>query len=518
MDRPQTLFLLFSCFFILLLVGSTWLATFLHPAEDAVILFGYSQNLAQDGRISYNPGEAPVEGATDFLWMLLIALGNYLGISPYASSLLLSLLGLLWMIFVFYQWQRDNAVIFLSFCLGLLLAPQWWAALQGFSSYFWGGALISMFYFYYRGNNRLFVLAALFACLIRPEAVIMVIPLALTLIYLSSDRLRLYQTFFSIGLLPGILYFFWRWKYFGLFFPLPFYVKGLQAKWGIFDLDSLHYWGIYLGRYLSPLIIPLVIYWKKLPLKAKILAIVGIFIPALFYSSISLEQNIAHRFAFPVLLSSLTAFALLWKQLKRPWLWMGIYLTLSLLYSFIYLARSLPLHQDQYPSLGKELKNFSGNMALTEAGRLPYYSRWKSLDLWGLNSPKLSRKAPDIHDFQEFQADIILLDDGESSFCELYQQSATPYRREKSWDNMIFNSLKYLVETDSFVLYFIPYQTAQAQNSAWEDFFYSIVPNAYQDRHDLIGLRKTHPNFAEIDSILHKRGGKTFNNPCSPEK
>lgn len=56
------------------------------PAEDAVILHQYSRNLAETGTISYIPGGVHAEGATDFLWMLYIALGFKLHLSPTVST------------------------------------------------------------------------------------------------------------------------------------------------------------------------------------------------------------------------------------------------------------------------------------------------------------------------------------------------------------------------------------------------------------------------------------------------
>ena len=43
------------------------------PAEDAVILYEYAKNLAQTGLITYGVASVPIEGATDFLWMVVIA-------------------------------------------------------------------------------------------------------------------------------------------------------------------------------------------------------------------------------------------------------------------------------------------------------------------------------------------------------------------------------------------------------------------------------------------------------------
>ena len=43
------------------------------PAEDAAILMRYARHLAQGHGIVWNVGEAPIDGATDFLFMAAMA-------------------------------------------------------------------------------------------------------------------------------------------------------------------------------------------------------------------------------------------------------------------------------------------------------------------------------------------------------------------------------------------------------------------------------------------------------------
>jgi hypothetical protein len=44
------------------------------PAEDAAMLMRYADNLARGYGIVWNPGEPPVDGGTDFLFLTTIAL------------------------------------------------------------------------------------------------------------------------------------------------------------------------------------------------------------------------------------------------------------------------------------------------------------------------------------------------------------------------------------------------------------------------------------------------------------
>src|SRR5512147_2781464 len=53
--------------------------------DDAYISFRYARNLALSGELVYNLGER-VEGYTNFLWTVILALGIKLGLGPVALS------------------------------------------------------------------------------------------------------------------------------------------------------------------------------------------------------------------------------------------------------------------------------------------------------------------------------------------------------------------------------------------------------------------------------------------------
>ena len=88
--------------FILYLLFSLLLAFFfqnnLLPSEDASILFRYSENFADTGIISYNLNEPPVEGVTDFLWMLILSAFYFIGIDTYFSAIVINLISLYFII------------------------------------------------------------------------------------------------------------------------------------------------------------------------------------------------------------------------------------------------------------------------------------------------------------------------------------------------------------------------------------------------------------------------------------
>lgn len=62
--------------------------------DDAYISFRYAVNLAEHGALEYNVGER-VEGYTNFLWVIVLALGTAVGIAPEALAPWLTQLGAL---------------------------------------------------------------------------------------------------------------------------------------------------------------------------------------------------------------------------------------------------------------------------------------------------------------------------------------------------------------------------------------------------------------------------------------
>ena len=94
--------------FILYLLFSLLLAFFFQnnflPSEDASILFRYSENFADTGIISYNLNEPPVEGVTDFLWMLILSAFYFIGIDTYFSAIVINLISLYFIIKLIHKY------------------------------------------------------------------------------------------------------------------------------------------------------------------------------------------------------------------------------------------------------------------------------------------------------------------------------------------------------------------------------------------------------------------------------
>lgn len=76
-DRNKELILLFLASF-LFIFGCVWVYKFI--IDDAYISLRYARNLVNYGALSFNPGDAPIEGYTNFLLVLLEALFIKMGV------------------------------------------------------------------------------------------------------------------------------------------------------------------------------------------------------------------------------------------------------------------------------------------------------------------------------------------------------------------------------------------------------------------------------------------------------
>ena len=77
------------------------------PFEDAAMLMRYSKHLSEGYGIVWNIGENPVDGATDFLFMVSVAGLSYLGLSLETGVRALGFISHLFTVILVYYGSRD---------------------------------------------------------------------------------------------------------------------------------------------------------------------------------------------------------------------------------------------------------------------------------------------------------------------------------------------------------------------------------------------------------------------------
>jgi arabinofuranosyltransferase len=277
--------------------------------DDAFISFRYAENLHEGRGLVWNPGER-VEGYTNFLWVVMMAMGMMLRIRP---ELLSSIVGITSGVVVLVTLVRLSARRHGLWSPLIWLAPAVLAASRTFTAWCTGG-LETMFFTMLiflalvgfaeewkdptRSPVRSAFLFAL-AALTRPEGNIFAAVAGL-IFAIEVFRRRRSPKSFLVWLLPLALmvgtHFVWRRAYYGYWLPNSFYAK-VSGFWG---RQAYHYLSMfhrdYKIFYFAPLaLFPLIL--RRRFIHALFAASVGLYVVYLVYVG---GDRFEFRFLVPV--------------------------------------------------------------------------------------------------------------------------------------------------------------------------------------------------------------------------
>lgn len=452
---------------LVLIILFIFIPLYIYPAEDAAILFQYSENLAKTGVITYNLNGTPTEGATDFLWMLLLGFMYFIGFDTYLASTIISMFSLIGTAYLLFKITNSNNIsYFLLLVFLLIVLPMTPASLQGFSPLFFGFFITLTAYFFLKNMPIQLFISALLLCLVRPDGVVVVLPLMILFLMLNKIEIKVnLKKLIIYFIIPGLMYFIWRWNYFGEFLPLPFYVKSnFEHYLFFFNLGSLKQNFKIVIILLLPTITLIVIalFRNKIDKKVNILIFSMVFIPFIFYSTMLLSQNISHRFQYSMVLGVfiIAVYVLHYINNKKIVLFLFIsqILLMMPLSTRDYLS-ILDIPNQQITYLSKELNNITteASMAITEAGRLPYYSKWNAIDTWGLNTPKYAKILIQPDDIKLGDFDLIVVHASDKSYHSLLNLDEIQVYKKKAWQHMGLNIFKG-IDMEKYTLYMVPFR------------------------------------------------------------
>jgi hypothetical protein len=207
--------------------------------DDAFISFRYSRNLIEGYGLTFNPGGEIVEGYTNFLWTITIALGLALGYEPLVAAQLLTLAFALATLVLLYRFAKD--------WLGerwAALPPALLALNAPFVLYSARGsgmetaqitflALLALWLLWRAHDGRSGLIAGL-ACaavtLARPDGALVPLAGGIVLVARLLFERRASTWRILLGLCGGFAvcygpYFAWRLAYYGYLLPNTFYAK-----------------------------------------------------------------------------------------------------------------------------------------------------------------------------------------------------------------------------------------------------------------------------------------------------
>ncbi len=407
-----------------------WRAVFDTPQEDAAILLRYARNLGEGHGVVWNVGAAPVEGATDFLFMLQVAALVAAGISSLQAAWVLGVAAHVATVLVVYWRVRASAgasgiVVAVAAAAFVAFGPAWIHICHAFGATIFAFWLALAWSLLVRATAApqstrralVFAVTALAAALTRPEGV-MITPLLLAgagVAYGAHAVKRAAIAAFIVFATLGGAYFVWRWRYFGELLPVPFLRKGggslySHSLWWSLERIAWMIWPWLAIAVIAALVAPS----RRRELVGAVIPVVGF---AVVWVLVSDAQNVGWRFQYPIVPLAVIAFAApsaaaltarFGSQVPR----LGA-VAIAVVASFGATIhwRSLDGKQigsePMVVSLGGGggtravaglLSMFGGGsytIATSEAGVLPFFSRWRTLDTWGLNDPDVARHGID---------------------------------------------------------------------------------------------------------------------------
>ncbi len=372
-------------------------STALHPAEDALILFDYARALAERGLVTWGGADVPIDGATDTLWMVAIAALVALGSSPYLAALLISAAAAWWI--GARLAGRGGRLLAVA---ALATTPFAWSALAGFGTLAFSAAFVLVVAFAAAGAARACFLASLVLCLIRPDGAVWALgPCVLVAAQAPAPRRRV-----VVGeallflLLPGAAYAAMRALYFEAWLPLPLVVKasGLRDL-GPFVSASLP--AIAAVAVPSLLALAAARDRRVTPLMLAITVV-----PSLAFACLHLEQNVGNRLLAPMFFGA--AWLLGHRHRGVALAFVALVALASARTAVDTVLTLLESRAAVTPALARDLAATPGRMLVTEAGALPYYSRWRAEDAWGLNTPRFAYEPLTADHLRSTRADLVV--------------------------------------------------------------------------------------------------------------
>lgn len=417
MDKKDWFFLMaLAALFVVLL--ALFIDISVHPAEDAAIVLRYSEHVAQGHGMVWNIGEEPVDGATDFLFTVVVAGLIKLGFEVVDAARLMGALSLFVAVVLIYistrRLSNGNRWLALFCSIYLMLSPALRLIEAGFGTNLFLLFACVCWYFatmIIEGNRThltflLFSFSGLLMGLSRPEGVLLACFMLAGVVCYTGWRAAVpfVVDFGLVFLLVGGVYFVWRWKYFGYPLPNPYYKKG----GGNVYPQSLVRSVVNVLLLTAPLV---PVFILSICSKRAVRRAVSAFIPVIGFTAIWLllsnEMNVYGRFQLPVLPLILMLWPALlvdiWKGIKMPSLatlpqrtrlaLVAVAATVlmgALAYQFTLTNRfGRRLTQGKY-EVAMALSKYTHRgftLASAEAGILPLYSKWRTIDTWGLNDP-----------------------------------------------------------------------------------------------------------------------------------
>jgi len=472
-----TIYILIGVIIFLILTSYLWNFT----VDDAYISFRFASHLTQGQGLVWNLNSMPVEGYTNFLWVLLSTIAFILKIDPVIFTRIINSISLIGIMIIFWKLSKDvfdddKSLAYLSFSFGVLILLSNPATvvhfLSGLETFTYSFFVLAITFFAFKiiksKNSKaiwIFSILGFLTGLLRPEGFLITAGLFFLILiffkkYHHDQVINIIKSFSLFFMFPIALYMSFRLNYFNEIFPLPFLVKTMN--YGGFNNFTENF-SLYYVIPILFVIVPSIYYATRKKANSfdtfstetkYVLFLIIILIVAVcanfIYINMSLIMNYAQRFFYPtlVLLYILSAISIVLIKDNincvrsiRFSKSIEIVLVILLIFSNIYFLPEIAytknyatdLNEAHIP-LGKALEQYSDHnytAVCIDVGAIPYYSKWKFIDLEGLTDVFIAKNHEISYDYlSKNDPELIILVSGDGVDVDLYaaHNQKIPYK------------------------------------------------------------------------------------------
>jgi arabinofuranosyltransferase len=243
-------------------------------AEDSFITYRFASNLVAGEGLVWNPGEPPVEGYTNFLWLLISAalLAGGLDVPFWTQVLGFGAA----IVTIAYTYRLGRELFGLSPTHALLpcallavSGPFATWATSGMETSLFGALVVGACYHFARWDRTrtarqlaICLVAVLTATLTRPEGVLVFAVLTMAVAWGPRELGRQFASFAALYVVPISMYVWWRYDYFGYLLPNTYYAKtGGDVLQYLRGIKYLAFFGLHFVVPFAPLAVALA--WER---------------------------------------------------------------------------------------------------------------------------------------------------------------------------------------------------------------------------------------------------------------
>ncbi len=417
--------------------------------DDSYISFRFADNLSDGNGIRWNStDESPLEGFTSFLWVISLALLNFLGLETLDAAKCLGIFSSLFTMGILF-WQgnpKDSPLVSFFAIIAISTHPYIFVhAIAGMETSFYmlfvtTQATLSII------ANRNYKLEYLYlgsitvTFMVRPESLVFSGALFMGYLVVNRDRwMNICLHALIATVIPSVTYWTAKSLYFGHIVPTPFMFKqgtDLTTWW---TSNGLSYVLQFVSRSIMGGIALIVTMWAlKIKIRPIYLAVlIAVLIQLIYFTTVRPTVGIADRFLLPFL----PAFLLVvceyirliinrqpqyvsnfsnYKTTIGKWVHVSI-LILVLIWSVdtghryeqIVGLENYFSNRVINPAIANSINNLDDNpqnvvLATGEAGALPYITGYRHIDFYGLASEKIAYSGWNSNVIYEANPDIII--------------------------------------------------------------------------------------------------------------